>query len=69
MFSVREKREVADAVQKILRNTGHPELPRDEIQFLLQVQGGAEWSYAKIRNNGAVNQPAVNPWNEQQDKQ
>jgi len=67
MFSVRQKREIADAVQKILRDTNHPELPDGEIQFRLHVRGDASWSWADIRNNGAVIDPAVNPWNESQD--
>lgn len=33
MFSVRQKREIAEQVQKILRATGHPELPEGEISF------------------------------------
>jgi len=68
MFSVRQKREIAEAVQKILRATDHPELPDGEIQFLLHVDGEASWSWADIRNNGAVSAPGVNPWNESQDK-
>jgi hypothetical protein len=67
MFSVRQKREIADAVQKVLRDTGHPELPAGEIQFSLHVEGAAQWSWADIRNNGAVSTPGVNPWNEKQD--
>ena len=68
MFSVAQKRQIADAVQKILRDTAHPELPADgEIQFSLHVQGAADWSWADIRNNGAVTNPGVNPWNEAQD--
>ena len=39
MFSVRQKRGIADAVQQILRNTNHPELPEGEIQFRLIVSG------------------------------
>jgi len=27
MFSVREKRDISDNIQKILRETNHPELP------------------------------------------
>ena len=69
MFSVRQKREIAEAVQKILRDTQHPELPKGEIQFQLHVDGEAGWSYADIRNNGAVPNPDVNPWNEKQDSQ
>jgi hypothetical protein len=67
MFSVRQKREIADAVQKILRETNHPELPAGEITFTLNVQGAESWSWADIKNNGAVSAPGVNPWNESQD--
>jgi hypothetical protein len=68
MFSVRQKREIAEAVQKILRDTNHPELPKTEIQFALHVDGAFGWSWADIRNNGAVMNPGVNPHNEAQDK-
>lgn len=66
MFSVQQKRDIADAVQKILRATNHPELPTSEIQFSLRVVGAEPWSWADIRNNGAVTNPDVNPWNEKQ---
>ena len=68
MFSVRQKRLIAEQVQKILRDTNHPELPEGEIQFSLSVQGKADWSYASISNNGHVKVPEVNEWNESQDK-
>lgn len=64
MFSIAQKREIADKIQKILRETDHPELPDSEIQFLLHVEGAESWSWADIRNNGAVSAPQVNPWNE-----
>lgn len=64
MFSVEQKRAISDAVQKILRCTEHPELPTDEIQFQLIVKGAEPWSYADIRNNGAVLTPGINPHNE-----
>ena len=67
MFSVRQKREIADAVQAVLRATNHPELPKGEIRFKLRVEGAEEWSWAEIVNNGAVAVPGVNPWNERQD--
>ncbi len=67
MFSVRQKRDIADKVQTILHNTGHPELPNGEIQFTLHVDGAESWSWADIQNNGAVISPSVNPHNEQQD--
>lgn len=67
MFSVRQKREISEAVQKILRDTNHPELPEGEIRFLLHVEGATLASWADIRNNGAVEHPSVNPHNEAQD--
>ena len=66
MFSVEQKREIANQVQRILRETQHPELPQTEIQFHLHVDGAEWWSWADIKNNGAVTHPAVNPWNERQ---
>ena len=69
MFSVTQKRVIADKVQTILRETNHPELPEGEIQFQLHVDGAEDWSWADIRNNGAVPNPGVNPWNEKQDKE
>lgn len=67
MFSVRQKREIADKIQKILRETNHPELPDGEIPFLIHVIGSTPMSWADIRNNGGVTDPDVNPHNEQQD--
>ncbi len=69
MFSVQQKRDISDAVQKILRATNHPELSADggEIQFLLHVDGAEAWSWADIRNNGAVGNPGINPHNELMD--
>ena len=64
MFSVEQKREIADQIQHTLRGTNHPELPGGEIEFLLEVNGAEAWSWARIRNNGAVVEPSVNPWNE-----
>ena len=61
MFSVRQKRKIADQVQAILRATEHPELPQTEIQFELRVAGAQAWSWAVIRNNGAVPNPTANP--------
>lgn len=68
MFSVRQKREIAEKVQKILRETHHPELPEPgEIQFQLHIEGAETWSWADICNNGAIDNPGVNPHNEKQD--
>ena len=64
VFSVEQKRSISDQIQKVLRDTGHPELPGGEIQFHIHVKGAESWSFADIRNNGAVSSPSVNPWNE-----
>lgn len=68
MFSVDQKRRIADAVHRILRETEHPELPPrgQPIRFLLHVDGAESWSWADIRNNEAVTTPGVNPWNEKE---
>lgn len=68
MFSVQQKKEISEAVQKILKETNHPELPSGEIKFLLHVDGAESWSWADIKNNGNVPNPGINPWNELQDK-
>ena len=72
MFSVQQKREISEAVQKILRKTEHPELPEEEINFFLHVEGRGDLgypSYADIKNNGQVMYPVANPHNELQDKE
>lgn len=61
MFSVNQKREIAEKIQRVLRDTGHPELPIGEIQFNLHVTGAESWSWADIRNNGSVINPGINP--------
>jgi hypothetical protein len=69
MFSVREKRIIATAIQHLLRATNHPELPSTgEISFTLHVKGAEPWSWADIQNNGAVAKPDVNPHNEAMDR-
>ena len=68
MFSVQQKRDISDAVQKILRATAHPELPTTgEVSFKLHVDGAEEWSFADIQNNAAVGNPGLNPHNELMD--
>jgi hypothetical protein len=67
MFSVQQKRKISDAVQTILRDTNHPELPPGEIEFSLHVNGLEDWSWADIKNNEACPTPTINAWNEMQD--
>lgn len=67
MFSVRQKREISNKIQAMLRETNHPELPVGEIKFELTVYGSESWSWARIKNNGDVMTPSVNPHNEAMD--
>jgi len=69
MFSIRQKRDISEKIQKILRETNHPELPEGEIQFQIHVEGKEHWSWADIKNNGAVTNPEINIHNELQDKE
>lgn len=63
MFSVRQKRDIADKIQTILRETNHPELPEGEIEFTIDIKGAEEWSWARIRNNGGVTDfPCFDPY-------
>ena len=66
MFSVRQKRDIANKIQQVLRDTGHPELPEGEIQFSIYVAGNSNSSWGRIQNNGTVPNPSVNSWNEYQ---
>jgi hypothetical protein len=70
MFSVKQKQDISEKVQNILRESGHPELPAGEITFQLHVDGAESWSWADIQNNGIYKDkvPSVNEWNESQDK-
>jgi len=68
MFSIQQKRDISKAVQSILRDTNHVELPKEgEISFELHVDGAEAWSWADIKNNGAVLSPSLNPYNEAMD--
>ena len=67
MFSVAQKQALSDGIQKLLRETNHPELPTGEILFHIHVKGAEGWSWADIVNNRAVPNPSVNPHNEAQD--
>lgn len=67
MFSVKQKRDISEAIQNILRDTNHPELPKEEIKFSIHIEGAESWSWADIKNNGACINPSINSHNERQD--
>lgn len=71
MFSVAQKQQIAAAVEKILLDIGHPEMPTEKPWFFLKVVGKEDWSYADIEPNWrfADKAPGINPWNEMMEGQ
>jgi hypothetical protein len=63
---MQQKREIAEKIQQVLKETNHPELPEGEISFHIHVDGAESWSFADIQNNGSVSNPGINPFNERQ---
>ena len=66
MFSMDEKVQIANAVEKVLLELNHPEMPKDKPMFNLHVDGKESWSWADIKPNWTFNDklPGLNPWNE-----
>ena len=60
MFTTKQNREISAAVQQILRETKHLELPDGEIEFHLHVDGEKSWSWADILNNEAIDDAEEN---------
>lgn len=67
MFSVEEKKKISAAVEKVLLDLKHPEMPTGKPEFKLHVNGAAVWSWADIEPNWHYEdkEPSVNPFNEQ----
>ena len=51
MFSIEEKHKIAAAVEKVLLELNHPEMPKERPVFYLRVEGKASWSWADIEPN------------------
>ena len=67
MFSVEEKRKIAEAVEKVLLDINHPEMPKEKPSFKLHVDGVESWSWADIEPNWKYddqNRPTTTHWNE-----
>ena len=66
MFSRKQKEEISQAIETILLNVNHPEMPSEKPDFKLHVKG-KESSWANIEPNwkfGKDNPPSINPHNE-----
>ena len=66
MFSIAEKKKIAEAVEKVLLELRHPEMPETRANFRLHVNGKEDWSFADILPNWTFEAipPKANPWNE-----
>ena len=68
MFSVEEKKKISAAVEKVIMDLKHPEMPTEKPKFLLHVDGKESWSFADIKPNWTYEEgeetPKANPWNE-----
>ena len=68
MFSVPQKRQISQAVEKVLLDLHHPEMPVEKPRFHLRVEGAESWSWADIEPNWTFNdahKPSINLFNEQ----
>jgi len=71
MFSLSQKQKLAEGVEKLLLDIGHPEMPTARPQFTLNVVGKEPWSWAEIHPNWTfdeTNTPNINPHNEEQER-
>jgi len=67
MFSIEEKAGIAAAVEKLLLDLDHPEMPREKPNFSLRVGGKEGWSWAIIEPNWKYigTKPTTSHWNEE----
>lgn len=66
MFSREEKNKIAQAVEELLLNLNHPEMPKEKPRFILHIDGKEGWSWANIKPNWTYEdkEPTTTNWNE-----
>ncbi len=67
MFSVEEKKKIADVIEKTLLEFNHPEMPKEKPKFKIHIDGKEKWSWADIEPNWVFEDGKkmdVNPFNE-----
>lgn len=69
MFSVSQKKKIAEEIEKLLLSFGHPEMPTEKPDFKIHINGKESWSWADIQPNWKVYAPSINPWNEKMEKE
>ncbi len=56
MFSVEEKRKIAEEIEMLLLDLNHPEMPKENVKFKLHVDGAEDWSFADIEPNWVIDE-------------
>jgi len=51
MFSVNEKRMIAQKIEELLLSLDHPEMPKEKPSFKIHIEGKESWSWADIEPN------------------
>jgi hypothetical protein len=67
MFSMEQKKLIAEEIEKLLLSFKHPEMPTEKPSFSLHIDGKESWSWADIKPNWTFNEnnkPSINPFNE-----
>jgi len=67
MFSKQEKMKIAQAIEDVLLEIDHPEMPKENPKFEIHIVGKESWSWADVIPNWCYSkdcQPATTAWNE-----
>ena len=51
MFSMQEKKHIAEKIEELLLSLNHPEMPKEKPIFHLHIEGKESWSWADIKPN------------------
>lgn len=66
MFSMEEKKLIAQKIEELLLSLDHPEMPKEKPKFSLHVDGKESWSWADIEPNWTFEGKSISGklWNE-----
>lgn len=70
MFSMQQKKELAEVIEKKILSFNHPEMPKEKPYFKIHIDGKEKWSWADIEPNWTFEnkEPSINLFNEVQVK-
>ncbi|HEB41535.1 MAG TPA: hypothetical protein ENI08_00765 [Candidatus Dependentiae bacterium] len=64
MFSMQQKKELAEVIEKKILSFNHPEMPKEKPSFKLHVDGGFSWADIEPNWTFEDKEPSINPFNE-----